>query len=123
MQKSLGELPYFIKHYRVDMSEFVVSIIISLFFILMLIISARKIPSFVQFNWTIIGAITYPLYLLHQNIGYMIFNAYFDRINPHMLFWGTLFMAIGTSFLVHVLIERKVSNALRSFMLGSIKRI
>ena len=63
-------------------------------------------------RWLTAGALTYPLYLIHQNIGFMIFNAAYPAINTHVLFWGTVLLMLGTAYAVHVLIERRFSPAL-----------
>jgi peptidoglycan/LPS O-acetylase OafA/YrhL len=87
--------------------------LVTLFFALMLLIAVRRTGFVGRRNWLAIGALTYPLYLIHQNVGYMIFNAAYPAINPHVLLWGTLALMIGAAYVVHRWVERPLSTALK----------
>ncbi len=62
---------------------------------------------------SMLGALTYPLYLLHQHIGYMLINA----MSPSMGRWTavacTSIVVIALSYAVHVGWERPISAQLR----------
>ena len=64
-------------------------------------------------TWVTVGALTYPLYLLHQNIGYMIFNLGYPALNPHLLMWGTVALMLGLSYAVHAWVEVPLSAPLK----------
>jgi peptidoglycan/LPS O-acetylase OafA/YrhL len=64
-------------------------------------------------RWALAGAVSYPFYLLHQHIGFMLFNRLYPAINPHVLFWGTIAVVLGAAFAVHLLVERRLSQPLR----------
>jgi len=53
-----------------------------------------------------IGGITYPLYLLHQHIGYMVFNRLDALTSPALLIPGMTLAMFGASWLVWRYIER-----------------
>lgn len=60
-----------------------------------------------------LGGLTYPLYLLHQNIGYILFRTFDLHATPTQLLLGmTLFMLL-LSLLIHLLIERQFARWLR----------
>jgi peptidoglycan/LPS O-acetylase OafA/YrhL len=61
----------------------------------------------------LLGAVTYPLYLLHEDIGNLIFNRLCSSVNPHLLFWGTTALMLAAASLVHLGIERRYSKPLR----------
>lgn len=69
------------------------------------------------------GRLTYPLYLIHQNVGYALFNGALavGLLGP----WGhvgfTVFLialAVAIAWAVHVTVERRFTPALRQFIEG-----
>jgi peptidoglycan/LPS O-acetylase OafA/YrhL len=111
--QAINELPEFEKQYHTNMSSYVVAGIITIFYLLMLLVSIRRTGVIGRKRWLLAGVLTYPLYLLHQHIGFMIFNVAYPTINPHILFWGTIMLVIGTAFSVHVLVEKRFSSPLK----------
>ncbi len=105
------------KHYNTIMNEWVVGGIISIFFIIMALIALRKTGKFGQMQWITAGALTYPFYLLHQKIGFMIFNLAYPTINPHLLLWGVLAITLLMSYAVHKYIEKKLASPMKRFLL------
>lgn len=110
---ALGGLAQFERHYSTQMNLFVITGIITTYFVVMLLIATRRIGFLGRRRWLIAGALTYPLYLIHQNLGFMIFNLAYPVINQHVLFWGTILLMLGTAYAVHVLIERSYSPILK----------
>jgi len=116
---SLRAVPTHIKLYNTNMSSYVVAGIVTTFFFLMLLISLRRTGFFGRNRWQLVGVLTYPLYLLHENIGFMIFNIAYPTINSHLLLWGTIIILLGAAYAVHIFVERKhalpMKNAINSF--------
>jgi peptidoglycan/LPS O-acetylase OafA/YrhL len=108
------ELLDFDKHYHTHLNVYIVGGIITAFFLVMLAISLNKTGWFRQKEWMLAGAITYPLYLLHQNIGFMFFNVAYPAINPHLLLWGTISLSILAAYFVNVSIERRLAPQLKT---------
>ena len=108
--RSVNDLQDFEKHFNTGMSGFIVAGIITLFFMAMLLVSLKGTGIFGQTRWIIAGSLTYPLYLLHQNIGFILFNIAYPAINVHVIFWGTLFLMIGAAYVVHNFIEKRLSS-------------
>lgn len=116
LHQSLDGIPAFEKQYATSMSPWVVGGIIVSFFAAMMAVALRRTGSFGRRRWLVAGAMTYPLYLIHQNVGFMIFNAAYPAINRHVLFWGTVLLMLAISYAVHVLIERRFSPRLKLFV-------
>jgi peptidoglycan/LPS O-acetylase OafA/YrhL len=108
------ELLDFDKQFHTHLNSFIVVSIITTFFLVMLAISLNKTGWFRRTEWMLAGAITYPLYLLHQNIGFMFFNAAYPAINPHILFWGTIAISMVAAYFVNVSIERRLAPQLKT---------
>lgn len=102
-----------IKHYNTEMSNYVAGGLITAFFLVTLLISLRVTGVFGRTRWIVPGLLTYPLYLIHENVGFIIFNALYPAVNAHLLLWGTLAMMLAMAYAVHVLIERKFSPSLK----------
>ncbi|WP_156440247.1 hypothetical protein [Burkholderia sp. MSMB1459WGS] len=62
----------------------------------------------------------YPLYLIHQNVGYMVFNQAGPVVDQRVLFWGVVAAAIGTALLVHVIVEKPAAGLLKRALLRSL---
>lgn len=91
--------------YDVELSVVVACGVVSLYFVLMLLISSGRTGWFGRRDWMALGALTYPLYLLHQEIGYLIFNALTPMVNAHLLLWGTVAMMLATAWAVTCLAD------------------
>lgn len=114
--QSTRALPAFAGHYGVPMSPAVVAAVVSLFFVAMALVALRRTGPLAGISWPLIGALTYPLYLLHQNIGFMIFNALHSRVGDHVLFWGVTAALLAAAYAVHVLVERPIAPILRAML-------
>jgi peptidoglycan/LPS O-acetylase OafA/YrhL len=120
---SLDDIPNRETHYNTEFNSYVVIGMISTFFAVMLLVSIRRTGFLGKRQWVTIGALTYPLYLLHQTIGFMIFNLAYPAINPHILLWGTVFLMLAAAYLVNVLIEQKYSIRLKNLLTHLIELI
>lgn len=113
LAQALQGISKFEKLYNTSMDGIVVCGIITLFYLIMLLVSLRRIGFLGRNRWLLAGSLTYPLYLLHQNIGFMVFNMTYPAINPHLLLWGVIIGAIAAAFGVNYFIERKFSAPLK----------
>ncbi|HMS26863.1 MAG TPA: acyltransferase [Burkholderiaceae bacterium] len=113
LYQSINGLQGFVKHYDTPINVYIVFGIITSFFVVMMFVSLRRTGFIRHRHWFLFGVLTYPMYLLHQRIGYMVFNATYPAINAHILFWGTLTAVLISAYLVHILIERRVSLPMR----------
>ena len=100
-------------YFQTPFSNAVVIAIVSAFFAVMLLVALRWTGFFGRRQWLVAGALTYPLYLLHQNIGFMIFNLTYPAINPHVIFWGATLIMLALAYVVHVQIEQRFGPVLK----------
>ncbi len=114
---SIAPLPTMNDHYGVEVSRSIVALSITAFFGILLLVSLRCTGWWGRRDWFWLGSLTYPLYLVHQNVGFMIFNMAYPAMNQHVLFWGTVFLTLGLAWGVQVGIEERYAPVLkRSFM-------
>lgn len=100
-------------HYGVPHSITIISLEFSAFFLIFGAIALHKTGKLGQMRWPLLGALTYPLYLLHQTIGYIMIGAWYGKVNDHVLFWGTIVLALAGAYLVAVFIEPPLMRAMR----------
>jgi len=114
--QSLGRLPVVEELYGTPMNYGVAAGLVTAFFVVMFLIATRRTGVVGRRRWLLAGALTYPLYLLHQNIGYMIFNIAYPRVNVHVLLWGTLFLMLVASYAVNRFVERRYAAPMKSLL-------
>lgn len=109
--------------YHEPFSPVVVAGAITLFFVVFLLIVFQKVNlnRFTWLKWP--GALTYPLYLLHENIGYVLFNRAGSLANKYLLLGGTILTMIGLAYLLHVLVEKPMSKRLGAMVTKLLARL
>ncbi|WP_091768142.1 acyltransferase family protein [Blastococcus aurantiacus] len=55
----------------------------------------------------LLGALTYPVYLIHAHFGYMVFSRFGTEENRWWLFAGQVVAVLGIAWLIHVAVERR----------------
>jgi peptidoglycan/LPS O-acetylase OafA/YrhL len=93
----------------------VLAILITCFFGALYLISSQKI-SWRQAGLARLGALTYPLYLLHGSIGFVVFYHASRLVNKYLLLGGLVVLMVGAAYGLHVLIEKPLGKALGTFL-------
>ncbi|WP_438660209.1 acyltransferase family protein [Pseudomonas sp.] len=109
--------------YATEYNLLIVCSLIVLFFITFLLVATNKTAAIGALDWTALGALTYPLYLIHQMIGFMIFNIAYPAVNPHLLLWGTIALMIAASHVIHKKIETPIARFMKKLLSMSFKRV
>ncbi|MBC6609409.1 acyltransferase [Hymenobacter sp. BT507] len=98
--------------YHGVLSRGVVITVITCFFLLFLLITLGKtdLSRLTWLSW--LGSLTYPLYLVHGSIGFIIFHRVGHLMNKYILLVATLGLMLMVAYLIHVLIEKRYSKKL-----------
>jgi peptidoglycan/LPS O-acetylase OafA/YrhL len=112
----------FEKYYKTGLSSGMVISILTAFYVVMLVVSLRRTGAFARYRWPLAGAISYPLYLLHQNMGYIVFNHLYPAISPHVLLWGTVVFAVVAAYAVHTFVERRLASRMKIALTATLNR-
>jgi peptidoglycan/LPS O-acetylase OafA/YrhL len=123
IEQVIRSLPALEKYYATEMNTYAVCAIVSSFFAMIFLISVRRTGFLRKRQWLTIGAMTYPLYLVHQYIAFMVFNIAYPSINAHVLMWGTLVIMMVTAFAIHRFVEQPVAPRLKTAVDGAINRV
>lgn len=111
--QSTAEIHEFEARIHNDLNPYIIAAIVSGFFAIMALISLRRTGAIGRFNWMWFGVLTYPLYLIHQDLGYLIYNATYTESNPDVLFWGLVVGMIMLAYLIHIAIEKPIANSMK----------
>ena len=90
-----------------------VALISLVFFI---VVYLKNVPVLAKGPLNFLGRISYPLYLGHAMVGYMLVDLFYPVAGP----WGAriiaLVLVVCFAYLVHISIETEVSASFRSFL-------
>ncbi len=90
--------------------------IITCFFGVFYLIATRKL-SLHNHTWLArLGALTYPLYLVHGNIGFIAFYHFSTLVNKYFLLAIVSLVMVGTAYILHLLIEKPVGKMLGAYL-------
>ena len=108
--------------YNVYFSPVVVWSIIALYFLFFSLIVGRKTRVLRRKGFLVLGGLTYPLFLLHQNIGYIVFNNLHVSLNKYLLL---ILIATGLSgsWIAISYIEVPASRGLRKVLNHGVSRL
>ena len=93
--------------YGNDFSTVPVLFLITFFYVLFLLISTRRLGFLRHRFFAIIGVTTYPLYLIHQRIGQLVYETVSDSINKYLLLVLLVSAMILLSFVIHKYVESR----------------
>ncbi len=86
--------------------------VVTVFFLIMAAIATRRLA--VGWRWlTYAGAVTYPLYLLHEYIGWTLIHHLRGWLSPALLTTALVVAMLAFSWLVHRYVERPAAAWLR----------
>lgn len=118
----LGPVDGFELTYHTEMSRTAILATVAGFFGVFALIALRATGRLAAMRWSLAGAITYPVYLLHQNIGYMVFNRFYPEVDADVLMAATLAGMLGLAALVHRVVERRAAGAMKVMLNRALDR-
>ena len=113
-------------HFNTEASIPMVLFLIFLMYLIVFLVVQNKLKFLNKPFFLYLGILTYPLYLLHQYIGYIIFNNLMDYVNKYVLLSGTILFMLALSYSLNRWIEAPLTKYLDSaivFMWKNTKKI
>jgi len=102
--------------YNAAFNPLVPMFFVSLFYLIFTLVILNKLTLF-RSTWVLkIGALTYPLYLIHQNVGFMLFKLFDGVINKYILLLGVFTFVLIVAWLIHNLVEKNLSLVLKNLL-------
>lgn len=103
------QVNWLVGHYHDEFSRLVVWGITTLIFAVFFLITRRKL-SLNYKHLASLGALTYPLYLIHSDIGFVFFHRVGQQYNKYLLLGGTLSVMLLLAYLINRLVEKPMSK-------------
>ncbi|AMJ65034.1 acyltransferase family protein [Hymenobacter sp. PAMC 26628] len=106
------QINWLASHYHEVFRFRVVAGLTTLFFGAFALIASRKID-LSRFTWLAwLGALTYPLYLLHSDIAFVAFHRLGTPANKYVLVSATLAIMLGAAYAINRFVEKRLSKPL-----------
>ncbi|HET9614570.1 MAG TPA: acyltransferase [Candidatus Limnocylindrales bacterium] len=108
-------------------SPLIAGAIASIGFVVFLVLVTR--PEWFRFGGsraTALGALTYPLYLVHQNVGYVVINAVAPIAGRWVALGAAIVVVVTIAIAIHRLVERPLNRRFRRWLeprLGALDRL
>ena len=91
---------------HIDISIIITALIVTVCFLIFGLISAQKV-NFGSCSWLKwAGALTYPLYLLHNDIAFIAFHHLQGAFNKYLLLGGAVTVMLALAFLTYQFVEK-----------------
>ncbi|MER6995014.1 acyltransferase [Streptomyces sp. NPDC000410] len=115
MQSDLVEYVDGLRHDRgMDVHPYVALALVTSFYLLVLAVALRKLE-WVSWKWlATAGALVYPLYLLHEELGWAMIRELYGHVGAWATLGITTAVLIVLSWLVHRFVERPSQQWLRA---------
>ncbi|WP_219499916.1 acyltransferase family protein [Nonomuraea ceibae] len=104
------------ERYGTEIAPVVVVTVIVAIFVVMTLIALRVTRPLGRPWFAVPGALTYPLYLVHAHVGFVIFTGLGDRVPPYVLLGGTIALMGLVAYAIHVLAERPLAGVLKRYL-------
>jgi len=88
-------------------SKPIVIAIISAFYLFFLFINTPKGASLKLPQATLLGALTYPIYLIHAHIGFIFISMFATENNKYLILLVTFLLVIFIAYLINAIIEKR----------------
>lgn len=100
-------------HYHTPFSAVIIIGLISSFYLLLFCIAWGKTTWLRRKEALSLGALSYPLYLVHQKMGFMLFNTSAAVINKYLLLAGAVSLMLLIAYGINNYVEQKVARPLK----------
>ncbi|TGD80301.1 acyltransferase family protein [Hymenobacter wooponensis] len=105
-----------------NFSPVVAAVAVVTFFVLFWLLIKGRLH--LPFSWlSRLGAMTYPLYLLHSSIGWVVFQRLDGVVNKYVLLFGLIAVMMLMALGIHYMIERRFAKPLGEAVDGLLSRL
>jgi peptidoglycan/LPS O-acetylase OafA/YrhL len=100
-----------------------VTVLLTSFYIIMSLVATHRLDG-IRWRWlTVGGALTYPLYLIHQDVGFTVIAYLRGDMPATALAALTFAMMLVLAWLIHRLVERPVAPLLKRKLTDAVSRV
>ncbi|MFG1704765.1 acyltransferase family protein [Nonomuraea sp. M3C6] len=106
------------ERYAVTYSHVIITAVVVVVFLVMTLVALRVTHRLARPWLVTAGALTYPLYLLHAHVGFVVFGRVGESVNKHVLLYGLILVMLGAAYLMHRFVERPLAPRLKLLLSG-----
>jgi peptidoglycan/LPS O-acetylase OafA/YrhL len=107
----------------VNFSEYIVGLIIIGFFTFFVYQNTEKAQLLKLPFSKMLGALTYPVYLIHAHFGYMFISKYGTEENKILIYLVTISIVLSVSYFMHKVIEGHFSKIWNKLFMSTVYRL
>lgn len=121
LRSALAEATSHSQMFHTALSPTIISLVITVIFLTFLLLINRKLklPQWPVFSLG--GSLTYPLYLLHCNIGYLLFQHGASFMNKWVLLAGIILLMLVLSYALHRFVEKPGGKMLQKLLVATLR--
>lgn len=112
---SVGKLPELTDTKEIDYSEVIIGSIVSIFFLFFIIANSKIGSNFKLYGSRLLGGVTYPIYLIHAHIGYMLISQFATEENKISVYLLTVLFVLSAAYAIHTIVEKKYAILWKTF--------
>lgn len=109
-------------YYQTPIDPMINAALVLSFHLIFTLIASNRLPWLNRPGFVTIGALTYPLYLIHQNIGYILIENLKAFVDKQILLLGAVAAMTLAAYVIHRFGERPLSAWLKT-VIGSVLQI
>ncbi|GAA0827695.1 acyltransferase family protein [Streptosporangium amethystogenes subsp. fukuiense] len=102
--------------YRTEIESSVVVAVIVAIFIVLFLVSLRVTRRLGRPWFAVAGALTYPLYLIHAHVGFIVFDRLGGIVQRYVLLVGMVALMCLAAYVIHILVERPLAPLLKRLL-------
>jgi peptidoglycan/LPS O-acetylase OafA/YrhL len=106
------------ERYAVSYSHAVITALVVVIFLVMTLVALRVTQRLARPWLVTAGALTYPLYLVHAHVGFVVFNRVGAAVDKYVLLFGLILVMLGVAYLVHRFVERPLAPRIKRLLSG-----
>ncbi|OOG15767.1 hypothetical protein BWD42_24115 [Sphingobacterium sp. CZ-UAM] len=105
---AIGRIHWLARTFHSDFSPYIIAATIVVFYIVMLLVSCKRLQYLNSPKFVKIGMLTYPLYLIHQHIGFIIFNRFHEHVNKYVLVSAVTLLMLAVAYVLSDWVEPRM---------------
>lgn len=109
--------------YHIELDVVIVAVWVTVFYLMFFLMANNRLAFMRGRFLVVLGALTYPLYLVHERIGFIAFKSFAGMINRHLLLVLVMAGMCGVAYVINVCIEQRFSPVFKKFLEAKLKFI